>query len=143
MDPINAHLFQDGPVCLRLLLVLQSKTSVSDSCASGDESIVGRSSKTNHTYLNTGFLSPLSNDKSSLNNQMSGFSPSIFLSRPDQSTSAVTSTLPHNEGYDSGVKDVTSDGAGYQSPMSDVESVQSQPVEGVCVWVGCSGRRWV
>lgn len=36
------------------------------------------------SYLNAGFLSPLSNEKLSTNKEL-GFSPSIFLSRPDSS----------------------------------------------------------
>ena len=109
---------------------------MAESCTSGDESVVGQSSRTNHTYLNTGFLSPLANDKSSLNNQLSGFSPSIFLSRPDQS---MSNTPPQNEGCDSvvGVKGVKHDSVVYRSPMSDAESVQSQSLEGECVF-SCS-----
>lgn len=56
---------------------------------SGDESVL--SSKYSQPHLNTGFLSPLANEKSSLNKELS-FSPSIFLSRPDNSSAMQSST---------------------------------------------------
>lgn len=49
--------------------------------SSGDESTP---SKYSQPHLNTGFLSPLANEKSSTNKEL-GFSPSIFLSRPNDS----------------------------------------------------------
>ncbi len=51
---------------------------------SGDETVSAKD-EANDVNLNTGFLSPLASEKSALNNQQSGFSPSIFLSRPEHS----------------------------------------------------------
>lgn len=55
-----------------------SSTVGSESGTSGDES----RHRSNNVPLNMGFLSPLADEKST---QQSGFSPSIFLSRPDTS----------------------------------------------------------
>ncbi len=59
---------------------LQCGSVGSDSGISGDETV-----SRDRTNLNAGFLSPLASEKSALNSQQSGFSPSIFLSRPDHS----------------------------------------------------------
>lgn len=61
--------------------MIPQKSSVgSSSSTSGDEVTTQE-----RNYLNTGFLSPLADEKSTVNNRQSGFSPSIFLSRPDHS----------------------------------------------------------